>query len=227
MLLNLFIMKNIILIFTISILLFSCKKDNSITHTLSGQYIYCNGVVYTGDFELYQEKSGSNSSGQILATTKTDSLGNFSFTYSTDNTQDKLILRTSSGFGYNKVLEGIDIGDISNLKIYNTHRYHLIVSLNITKPYTSSDTLFLQSYTNAYPNGIKIVGPFVSGRVYVATNLYVGTPTSAPNYSGNLHTYYCGLNSPYELTGAFSKDYIVPKPTKCSGDSVYVSLDIK
>jgi hypothetical protein len=220
-------MKNLILfILTFSIFIFSCKKEK-ITHTITGQFMPCSGYNNTGDFELYQQKNGSNSNAQILSTTKTDPNGKFSFTYTTDNTQDKLILRTSSGFGYANIVEGIDITDIPDLKIFFPS-YHLIISLNVTKPYTSSDTLFMGNYNNGTPIGlVKVAGPFISGRKFTFPNLYLGTAISAPKYSGTLHTYNCLLNTPFGTSGAFDKDYIVPLSSKCSGDSVYVSLDIK
>ncbi len=214
-------MKNIILIILTSVVLFSCKKEK-VTYTLSGQFVSCSsGTQYASKFDLFQPKNTLNTIGDVIGTIQTDINGNFSVTYETNSTK-KLLIRGSTGFGTDILLEGIDVGNVSNLKIYSTFKYHLIVSLNVTKSYTSNDTLFLQSYTNAYPNGIKIAGPFLSGRVYVAPNLYSGTA-----YGGTLERYYCRLNNPNGTSGPFDKDYLVPLPTKCEGDSVYVTLDIK
>ncbi len=218
-------MKNITILVTMSILFFSCRKEK-ITYTLTGQFLPCSGNNNNTDFELYQAKY-DNISSKVLATTKTDSEGKFSFTYTTDNTRDKLILRTSSGFGYANYVTDIDVADIKDL-IIGRPIYHLIVNLNVTKTYTNNDTLFLANYNNGNPNGtIKVAGPFVSGRKFIFPNLNVRTPTSDPSYSGTDHLYYCGFNTPYGSNGTFDKWYIVPLPNKCSGDSVYVSLDIK
>jgi hypothetical protein len=220
-------MKNILLIILITISVVSCKRE-SVSYTINGQFLSCTAYNNTDNYELFQQKNGSNVNAQILATTKTDANGNFSFTYTTNNMNDKLILRQSSGFGYSKILEEIDLGNISNL-IIGKPIYHLIVSLNVTKPYTSNDTLFMANYnSNGSPIGfVKVAGPFISGRKFTFPNLYSGTSISEPKYPGTLKTYYCLLNTPFGTTGAFDKDYIVPLPKSCNGDSIFVSLDIK
>jgi hypothetical protein len=217
-------MKNLIIFISIAILFSNCKKEK-ITRTISGQFFTCGPAAEFTNYELLQQKNGLAIGSEVLSTTKPDITGKFSFNYTTDNTTDKLFIRQSSGFGYNKIIENIDNKDISNLNIYLTFKYHLIVSLNVIKPYTNNDTLFFQSYTNT--NGLKLAGPFVSRRVLVASNLYVGTSIFAPMYSGTPQSIFCGLNSSYGTSGTFDKDYLVPLPTKCSGDSIYVSLDIK
>jgi hypothetical protein len=217
-------MKNLINFIFIVILFTNCKKEK-VARTISGQFFTCGPTAEFTNYELLQQQNGSDRTAQVLATTKPDITGKYSFSYVTDNSTDRLFIRQSSGFGYNKIIEGIENKDIPDLNIYLTLKYHLVVNLNVTKQYTNNDTLFFQSYTNT--NGLKLAGPFANGRVLVASNLYVGTSIFSPMYSGTPHSIFCGLNSPYGTSGTFDKDYIVPLPTKCSGDSIYVSLDIK
>jgi hypothetical protein len=220
-------MKNLILFISIAALFTNCKKEK-IARTISGQFFTCGPAAEFTNYDLVQQKNGSDIDVQILATTKPDITGKFSFDYVTDNSTDRLFIRQSSGFGYNKIIEGIENKDISDLNIYLTFKYHLIVNLNVTKQYTHNDTLYMANYNNGTPIGlVKVAGPFVSGRKFTFPNLNLGTSISAPGYSGTLHRYYCLLNTPYGASGAFDKDYIVPLSTKCSGDSTYLSLDIK
>lgn len=220
-------MKNIILtIITITIFL-SCKKENKV-YSLTGQFLPCfgNNSNSNTEFELFRTYN-NNRKSEILGTTKTDSEGKFNFTYTTNNTNDKLILRSSSGFGYANYVKDIDVADIKDL-IIGSPTFNLVVSLNVTKTYTSSDTLFMANYNNGSPTGtIKVAGPFVSGRKFIFNNLDIRTPVSDPSYFGTNHIYYCGFNTPYGSNGMFDKGYIVPLSKKCSGDSVYLALDIK
>jgi hypothetical protein len=213
-------MKNIISILIIFLLLFSCKKEK-VSYTITGRFLPCTGYNNTDNYEIYQKKNGSNVNAEILATTKTDANGSFSFTYITSNLNDKLTLRQSSGFGYSEILENIDLGDIPNL-IIGRPLYHLILSLNVTKPYTSNDTLFVLRATLYNPISFKIAGPFVSGRLLKIVN--AGFYPSA-SYGNTRQLIEWGMKTP--SYNDLTTEYFVPMPTKCSGDSVYVSLDIK
>jgi hypothetical protein len=59
-----------------------------------------NPVFINEGIGLFQQKNGLNNNSKVLANTTTDTKGNFSFTYETDNTLDKLIIRASSGFWF-------------------------------------------------------------------------------------------------------------------------------
>jgi hypothetical protein len=216
-------MKNIAFLLFVVIAFATCKKPEVI-YTLSGQIMPCFGYSINTDLQLYQKKA-SNRDAKVLATTKADANGNFTFTYSTDNTFDKLKLRQSTGFGFNNIIEEIDIKNIEGLKIYSP-KYHLVVNLNVIKPYTSNDTLYMEglTYTNPYA---KFSGPFISGRKLVYTNRNVGTSINDPFYNGTNQVYICRLNSPINASQIFDKEFNVPLPSQCNGDSIYITLDIK
>jgi hypothetical protein len=213
-------MKNIIILLAMSAIFFSCKKEK-VAYTITGQFLPCTGYNNTDIYEIYQKKNGSNVNAEILATTKTDANGNFSFTYTTSNLNDKLTLRQSSGFGYSEIIGEINLGDISNL-IIGRPLYHLILSLNVTKPYTSNDTLFIRRATLYNPIDFKIAGPFTNGRLLSKINLSYYPEVI---FGGTFQVLEWGMKTPNY--NEFQKDYNVPRPTKCSGDSVYLSLDIK
>jgi hypothetical protein len=223
-------MKKFILGFSTVILLISCKKS-TMPYTFSGQLISCSSTsVYPNvKLELVEETDYGTTSGKIVATTNTDNSGNFSFSYNGTNIKKTYAIRTVVGFGYDEIIGGITEGNISDLKIYTSFKYHLIVSLNVIKPYTNNDTLFMAKYTaNGTPAGlVKVAGPFASGRKFTFPNLDIETSVYAPKYSGTLHTYNCLFNTTYGTSGLFDKDYILSLPTKCNGDSVYVNVDIK
>lgn len=209
---------------TYSIFLGACKKDKITTNTIQGQIVVCysptNQVAYANSkIELYQQKDGTNIKAEILSTTTTDNIGNFTFTYATTNLSDKLIIRESSGFGYSNLITGIPIKDVNDLKVYFAGRYNLVVSLNVTKPYTTSDTLSIRNLNGGV--NPKIAGPFRNGRIYKEVG--IGFLRDIV-YTGTEQTLNYRIYSSQILD--FSKDFIVENNKLC-GDTVYVSLDIK
>ncbi len=216
MLFNLFVMKNIISTLIISLLFFSCKKDN-ITYTISGKLMPCGSTNINNQYlDLIQNSNGAT----IVADTRTDVEGNFKFTFSAPNTFDELMLRISPT-GSTTIMKNIPVKNISDLIIYSSN-YHLIVNLNVTKPYTSNDTLSVFLPDNGTPTGLRFVGPFTTGRLITKINT---TVYPAVKYGGNTQGMYAGVNIRTNPTDY--KEYFVPNSIKCSGDSVYVSLDIK
>ena len=166
-------MKNIITFCIISLFFSSCKKEKvySDNFTISGQFLPCSGFNNTDNYELVQKKTNWFSSPDIniLSTFKTNNEGNFTTSFNTSNKNNKLILRQSSGFGFSEILEEIDVTDITNLKIGRSI-YHLIINLNVTKPYTINDTLFIIGANLYTPIDFKIAGPFESGRLLKKIN---------------------------------------------------------
>ena len=212
--------KNIIIILTVSITLFSCKKA-SLTHTIKGQFINCSNnqsINYDNTaLDLFQQNNGSSNNSKVLANTTTDAQGNFTFSYSTTNTRDKLIIRASSGFDFASLMEGIPLEDISNLKVNIPPLYNLVISLNATNPFTNSDTL---SVIRADSNIVKkIAGPFVSKRLFVWKNYgLLGTL----NYGSNGAILQAGLNNSLN----YNKGYAIENSKLC-GDTVYVNIDVR
>lgn len=216
-------MKKLILIILYSIFFGACKKDKMSTNMLKGQIIVCyspiNQIPYASSkIELYQQKNGTNINSQTLATTTTDVNGNFIFEYSTDNPNDNLTIRESSGFGISNIMTGIPLKNIDNLKIYYNGRYNLVVNLNVTKPYTNSDTLYISNPKTL--NYVKKAGPFINGRYFVESGVSVKPD---PNYGFNSENIRYVINND---NNSFNKDYQV-ETNKLCGDTVYVSLDIK
>ena len=216
-------MKNILILISIILLVSNCKKEKT-QRIISGQILNCNNGVGAPDFKnieinLFQQKNGSNNKSKVLANTTTDSDGNFTFYYNTENTYDKLKIRTSSGFGFFILLEDIPIEDIRNLKIIRPS-YNLVVSLNVTKPFTSNDTLFVSKPDS---NTIfKIVGPFISGRIFKSKNVPLN---GTLNYNENKQKITSGV---YNSATAYdlSKFYNIEKNKFCI-DTVYVNIDVK
>ena len=219
-------MKTIISLLSFTLIfIFGCKKEK-VTYSLTGQLVSCGSTQYTANsyVDLFQQRNGGNYKSEIVATTTTDSDGKFSFTYTPNNNLDNvLILRQSSRFGFVNLVEGIPIKNIPDFKYYYSGSgYHLIVSLNVQKPYTANDTLYVYIPGSTAATEYKAAGPFVSGRIITKINQGFYPKV---NYSGTEQTIRSGL-----LIGGndvFNKTYTVPFPTKCEGDSIYVNLDIR
>lgn len=206
-----------------SFIFYSCKKDknSSNSHTIKGSFVNCNNGNSTYNYnntviDLFQQSNGSNNNSKVLANTSTDSQGNFTFNYNTSNIRDKLIIRTSTGFGFFKIIEGIPIEDLPNLKIF-TGNYGLVVSLNVTKPYTNNDTLvIIKPDSNLLK---KYSGPFVSGRIFSCKNVGILGPVY---YESNGAILQAGLNNFLDL----NKSYVIENSKLC-GDTVYVNIDVR
>jgi hypothetical protein len=216
-------MKNLIVFISIAVLFTNCKKEK-VTYTIKGQITICysptNQVSYANSkIDLFQQKNGTFSGAQTLANTTTDANGNFAFDYTTDNQNDNLIIRESSGFGYSNIMTGIPLKNIDDLKIYYNGRYNLVVSLNVTKLYTNSDTLSIRNLNGGI--NPKIAGPFVNGRIYKEVG--IGFLRDIV-YTGTEQTLNYRIYTSQNLD--FTKDFIVENSKLC-GDTVYVSLDIK
>lgn len=214
-------MKNIILvIITISIIC-SCKKEK-VSYKLSGQLSSCFANVKRAyaneEIRLYQKNPGFFSNDdKALATTKTDNNGNFSFDYFAENTNNKVAIQASSGFGFNTLVSQIPVKNIDNADFY-LGGYNLVVSLNVTKPYTNSDTLYVSNLKTLI--FVKKAGPFVSGRYYVETNVPVKPEV---NYEFNSEDLRYVIN---DNSNTFYTDFKIENNKLC-GDTVYVTLDIK
>ncbi len=214
-------MKNIITIFILLFFAF-CKKEK-IAYILKGQVVLCysptNQVGYKNKrIELFQQKNGIDRKGEIIGTTTTDSSGNFNFGYTTSNIIDKIKIRESSGFGISDIITAIPVKNIDNLKVYYSGRYNLVVSLNVIKPYTNNDTLFVSNLKNL--TYIKRAGLFVNGRYYTEISVPIKPDI---NYEFNNEKLFYVLNN---NDNTFIKDFKIENSKLC-GDTVYVTLDIK
>lgn len=217
-------MKNLIIMVGLTLMINSCKKNEDSTNTIKGQIFNCNNGVLIPNYlnrtiDLFQQKNGSNNDSKVLANTTTDAQGNFSFTYSTNNSSDKLMLRASSGFGFSTLMEEIPIEDINNLKVV-LPAYNLVVGLNVIKLYSNNDSLYI---TKPDSNSLfKIKGPFISGRLFTCKNVLL---RGTLKYSSNEQKLSSGVyngNTGVDL----SKIYLVENNKLC-GDTVYVNIDVR
>ncbi len=108
--------------------------------------------------------------------------------------------------------------NIDNLKVI-LPAYNLVVGLNVTKPYTSSDTPVYGRPDSG--NDFKVAGPFVSGRLFKATNVLL---RGNVKYSINEDFIPFKINNPF---GVFERKYYNIENTKLCGDTVYVNIDVK
>ncbi len=149
----------------------------------------------------------------------TDANGNFSFSYSTTNGADKLIIRESSGAGFTRLIGNVPLRkDVSDIRMFRGSGYYILkLELNVTNPYTSADTLYISKLSMGI-NYFKKGGPFTNGIIY--TDMVRISPI---DYEGNTQTIVCGRNS--GVNPQFNKTFTVGNDKLC-GDTMSVNLDI-
>ncbi len=116
-------------------------------------------------------------------------------------------------------MEQIPLENLENLKVI-LPAYNLVVGLNVIKPYTSNDSLYI---TKPDSNTIfKIRGPFVSGRLFKSKNVLLsGTLKYGDNEQKISSGVYNG-NTGIDL----SKSYTIENSKLC-GDTVFVNIDLR
>lgn len=217
-------MKNLIIILILTLFFSSCKKDIK-TFNLKGRIVLCfNGIVtpYANKpIDLFQTHHEGDFKSKVLQNTTTDADGNFEFTYSADIAEDKLAIRASSGFGFVKLISGIPLQNISDLKVYYAGRYNLNINLNVINSYTNADTLYLSN--SSFQNFlIKFAGPFSTGTILSLQNVTTNGEMKYGFNTGNLG-YKISRNGSNEY---IYKDYPIENNKLC-GDTVVVTLDIR
>jgi len=155
-----------------SSLLVSCiKESNGNTYNLSGRIFQsCTPTPLANrEISFFQSISsnGVQTSGGDLGSTVTDANGNFSFNYKSKNNSD-IKIQLPAGFGFNSIMAGIPANkNLENIVIRYGPKTTIQVRLNVSKPYTSNDTLQITDFSNLNQK-LKITGPFVGGVVYNA-----------------------------------------------------------
>ena len=157
-------------------LVFSCTKEAKPVFTLSGRiYTECGGVpVKNLEIFFKQALQGAiigTSSGGIVASTTTDSLGYFNITFTGENSSNIAIMQ-KAGFGYESLIEGVP-QNAQNLIIYQIPTTMVKVILKVINAYSASDTLTIISLGN-YSQNIKITGPFRDGTLYIKSDFEIG-----------------------------------------------------
>ena len=152
------------LLFTI---LFAGCSDPE-TFVVTGQLVEgCDQVpISSQEIELFQIDNGT------IATSTTDSEGRFSFAYSEDRLS-----------GNEKISLGI-VGSLQSLRFVSTvpanddagtlilaPTVDIILSLNVSNPYTEKDTLFYTDYRLQNGSLAKLTGPFQSSVIDTALNV--------------------------------------------------------
>ena len=219
-------MKKYIILSIAIFILNSCKKATETTYTIKGKFVKCTNGIETAmlpnePIDLFQKNNGSNNNSKVIANTITNADGTFIFTYSSIHSQDKLLIRASSGFGFVSYIEGLPLlQDIPNLKIQTFSQYNLAVNLNVVKPYTNADTLFYGRPDIG--TDIKIAGPFVTGRLFKIINAPL---RSTLYYESNTEYIPFRINDPF---GQFTrKEFTVNNSNLCGSDTVFVNIDVR
>ncbi len=191
-------MKTIQLFMTIIIFsCLGCGKQKLDTKTLSGHlYKDCSETpVKNQALYLFQRvNSGTGPSGKLAECT-TDSTGYFTFDYQESSGENLVIKYTNTG-GSALEIRATDYGNkLENLKAYYYPTCKIIVRLNVTRPYTSADTLFANDMRNI-TGTVKLAGPFIDGQIlYIVPSFGMLTPTL--NYSIYKQGYW--INNPTSI----------------------------
>lgn len=154
----------------ISLLNTSCRKDGGRKYTIKGQIFQsCTSTpIANQEISFFQgiSSNGLSTSGGDLGTTITDANGNFSFTYTAKNGSD-IKIQKAAGAGFATIIHGVP-GDqnLENIKIYFRPSTTVQVKLNVSKSYSSFDTLYITNFRNT--SLLAIPGPFTSKVLYNA-----------------------------------------------------------
>ena len=195
----------------------SCERPPSPVYTIEG-YIYqdCSLEPFAAqNIELYQDIEGGLTelftTGGILATTTTDSMGHFKFTYCPENNLEVLIQS-----GGNAII-GVPIDtNIHDLVAYNIPSCNIQVSLNVLNAYTSDDTLYCTNL-NDISTVSEITGPFTNGFLYFAD----GFQTIGMHYETTPYVFRYKVNG-----GPYGNNYIDVNTNLIQCDSNSIVLDI-
>lgn len=168
--------RSLFFLIALTSLVLSCTKETKPVFTLSGHiYTECGGVPVKNLEIFFKQALEGNivgtTSGGIVASSTTDSLGYFNVTFTGENGSDVAILQ-KEGFGYGTLIEGVP-QNAKNLTIYQIATTIVKVNLNVSKSYTSSDTLNIISLGN-YSQNLKVAGPFTNGTLYIKPNFEIG-----------------------------------------------------
>ena len=110
--------------------------------------------------ELYATSNG----GGLVASAITDSNGYFKLSGNDHHQCLDLILNT-----YDDIHNCIRPENLHDLEIYMHPSTTLNITLNVTNPYSSNDTLFVQA-SDSLGKQLKVAGPFHSGFLYSVKN---------------------------------------------------------
>lgn len=174
----------------------SCVKDKH-TYTISGTlYQGCTTTPLANQELAFFQSVNANillqTSGGDLGTTVTDANGRFSFGYVAKNDLN-IKIQLPAGFGFSDVTTGVPSKrNIENMNLFYSPRTTIQVRLNVTRPYTSGDTLYIVDYRNA-GSFLKVKGPFTSGVLYIANNY--GFDSVYDNKSNTTLSFKVGNNS--------------------------------
>ena len=163
------VLSSVLLIVLTTTIIFSCKKKVS-PYTISGHiYLGCpkqpaaNQTVklrYLGQ----QSLQAMNITDQTIVT---DANGFFTF-------QSTLIngwWLEVDAFGQQHLYSSSATTNVTNIEIYQSLTKGLKIYLNVTKPYTASDTLAFQFLWDTLGHALTFQGPFHSGFLYTATGM--------------------------------------------------------
>lgn len=159
----------------------SCKKitSNPNTYILKGKvYVDCNkvpvpnAVVIFVDNGIEGNGTGIHNGNLVVGSDTTDANGNFEINYKYPDGVSVLIESNLTVGGVNTLYGVPDGKNLDNLEVFYNPSCALNIKLNVTKPYTSADTLQVNNLMTGVGN-LKFAGPFTSGNLYSVNNYQV------------------------------------------------------
>jgi hypothetical protein len=223
-------MKKIIIItLAVFTILSSCKKTTSSSdpvYTFKGtlykdcsKTILANTPVALYDPIIYGGLGLPYSGPTILGADTTDANGNFTISY-----------KITTGFfpfaqflvNGSAVMEDIRTGtNLDGIAIYKKASNPIIVKFNVTKAYTSTDTITINDI-RTYSSNLKIAGPFINNAVaYSIASYPILLPKYAPDTCRNIQ------NLGYQVNQKNQNDWNIVSKYRCPCEAVEFVLDIK
>jgi hypothetical protein len=176
-----------------------CEKKS--TYVISGVLRdSCGGSFHPkAPVDLHQSGTSSfSASGQTLLSTVGPN-GRFSFLYESASNAN-ITISAQNDRGNCRIMseipkeESFDLGDT-----YYKTTVNFYISLNVSNPYTSNDTLYIKNFHEPGNSYKKIAGPFHSGIVDTAYKYWITDPVfsreKTVSFSFNWRINYAGQNN--------------------------------
>ncbi len=180
----------VLLVFVLVFLLCGCpqSKNDIQQYFIKGKILHsCDNPIPVKNTNIDFELAGFYPTSQTVATSTTDSNGNFYFSYSSltvTSHNPSISMGILAGASYNEII-GFDVNkSIDAGNVYSQSNYFFVLKISTDSAYTSNDSLI--TYENGVYNPKYTIGPFYSGQIIDTINSSMSVNFNHPENNGLL-----------------------------------------